>query len=109
MGEGERSGAAGAAMPRQGRSSTPEQEKEAAVRTLASRERKKLRQACSRGRTREGERGARAVRRRSWMLEREHSREKDRDARAGRNGYGAWASGCCKDEEDDCCIPEKFA
>jgi len=43
MGEGERSGAAGAAMPRQGRSSTPEQEKEAAVRTLASRERKKLR------------------------------------------------------------------
>jgi hypothetical protein len=40
---------------------------------------------------------------------REHSREKDRDARAGRNGYGAWASGCCKDEEDDCCIPEKFA
>jgi hypothetical protein len=31
------------------------------------------------------------------------------DARAGRNGYGAWASGCCKDEEDGCCILEKFA
>jgi hypothetical protein len=23
--------------------------------------------------------------------------------------YGAWASGCCKDEEDGCCILEKFA